>query len=261
MSPRTGDPMAGRTVLVTGAAGVIGSAVARAFAELGAGLSLCDTDADGLVALAASVAGTRLATSSIVDVRNAAEVRGWVERTIAEQGGADVLVNVAGVRSVGSAADLAEEEWDRVVDINLKGTFLCCQAVMPTMKAQGSGRIINIGSILAKNGGNARPWIDPAEQQTSSNVAYSSAKAGVHVMTIYLARELAGFGITVNAVAPGPVESVMTAQSPASRRRLVPLGRYAEPEEIADAVIFLAGPGAGYITGEILDVNGGFWCD
>jgi NAD(P)-dependent dehydrogenase (short-subunit alcohol dehydrogenase family) len=129
------------------------------------------------------------------------------------------------------------------------------------MRARGYGRIVNIGSILAKNGGNARPWIDRAEQAAAANAAYGASKAGVHALTMFLARELAADGITVNAVAPGPIASAMTAKFPDRLRSLIPVGRLGAAVEVADACAFLAAESSAYITGEILDVNGGMWGD
>jgi NAD(P)-dependent dehydrogenase (short-subunit alcohol dehydrogenase family) len=148
-----------------------------------------------------------------------------------------------------------------VIDINLKGTFLMCQAVMVIMKQQKFGRIINLGSVLGKNGGNPRPWIDPTEQDRAGNVAYGVSKAGVHMLTVYLAKELASFGITVNAVAPGPISSAMTTNFPKILRDLIPAGRMGNASEVASAILFLAAPNSAFITGEILDVNGGLWAD
>ena len=173
----------------------------------------------------------------------------------------DVLVNVAGVTSQGTAEGLAEDEWDRVLAINLRGVFLCCQAVIAPMRRQGHGRIVNIGSILGKNGGNPRPWIERGEQLRAGNVAYGASKAGAHAITFYLAKELTADGITVNAVAPGPIASAMTSNFPETLRALIPVGRLRTTAEVAEASCFLASDAASFITGEILDVNGGAWCD
>lgn len=249
-----------RVALVTGAAGGIGGAVARAFAREGA--SLCLADRTGTRVIATDLARTGARTiEAVLDVTRRAEVDAAVEATLAAFGRLDILVNVAGVVSMGPAATLDEAEWDRVLGINLKGSFLCCQAVIPAMRAQGYGRIVNLGSVIGKNGGNPRPWIDPSEQARASNAAYGASKAGVHAMTFFLARELAADGITVNAVAPGPVASAMTADFPAALKAMIPVGRMGRAEDVAEAVLFLAGEAAGFITGEVLDVNGGMWAD
>jgi 3-oxoacyl-[acyl-carrier protein] reductase len=249
--------LSGRVALVTGAAGGIGRAVALAFAQQGADLCLADIVAADEVA--ASV-GER-AIVQRMDVTRRADIDAAVQAAHAAFGRLDILVNVAGIVSFGPAATLAEEEWDRVLAINLKGTFLCCQAVIPLMRAQGYGRIINMGSIIGKNGGNARAWIDSSEQLRSSNVAYGAAKAGAHALTFFLARELARDGITVNAIAPGPIASAMTTDFPAALKALIPMGRMGRPEDVAEAAVFLASEAAGFITGEILDVNGGMLTD
>lgn len=196
-----------------------------------------------------------------LDVRDVPAVQRFMAACAKRLGGIDVLVNAAGVVSSGSAASITEAQWDHVVSINLKGSFFCCQAVMPFMKAASYGRIVNIGSVLGKNGGNPRPWLNDLEQLNAGNVAYGVTKAGVHAMTAYLAKELARFSITVNALAPGPVESSMTKAFPQVLKDLIPVGRMGNPEEISDAVLFLASSRAGFITGEVLDINGGLWND
>jgi 3-oxoacyl-[acyl-carrier protein] reductase len=246
--------------LVTGAAGGIGSAVARAFAAAGADLALLDTAPPEALAAELMAAGSRCLALG-ADVARRQQVTDTVARTMAALGRLDILVNVAGIVSFGAAATLEEAEWDRVIDINLKGTFLCCQAVIPAMRAGGYGRIINLGSVIGKNGGNARPWIDRSEQELSSNVAYGAAKAGVHALTFFLARELAPDNITVNAIAPGPIASAMTTNLPQSLRALIPVGRMGRTEDVANAALFLAGERASFVTAEILDVNGGMWAD
>jgi 3-oxoacyl-[acyl-carrier protein] reductase len=252
--------LAGRVAIITGAAGGIGSAVAQRLAAEGA--DLCLADRTPCTAVADAV--TRLGRSAIevpTDVTSLAANQQMVARTLDRFGRVDVLVTVAGVTSMGDAQSLAEAEWDRVMAINLKGVFMSCQAVIPAMRAARYGRIVTIGSILGKNGGNPRPWIDRAEQERAGNVAYGSAKAGVHAMTLYLAKELAADGITVNCVAPGPIASAMTTNLPDVIRTLLPVGRLGRPEEVADAIAYLAGDAAGFVTGEILDVNGGGWPD
>jgi len=252
--------LAGRTALITGAGGGIGSAVARAFAAAGADLSLADLKPVAALADELRAQGRRVVDTP-TDVTEAAQVGALIQATLKALRKIDVLVNVAGTVSFGAAATLPEAEWERVLAVNLKGTFLCCQAVIAPMRAQKYGRIVNIGSILGKNGGNARPWLDAGEQAQASNVAYGVSKAGVHAMTMFLARELADAGITVNAVAPGPIASNMTANFPQLLRDLIPVGRMGTADEVARACLFLAGESSGYITAEILDVNGGMWGD
>lgn len=249
-----------RTAIITGAAGSIGSAIARSYAREGADLCLVDREPATDLAEEIRQLGRRVIDVP-TDVTSKSAVDGMVAQCLDVFGKVDVVVPVAGVTSVGSAQDLEEAEWDRVLAINLKGVFLCCQAVIASMREHRHGRIITIGSVLGKNGGNPRPWIAPEEQQGAANLAYGAAKAGVHSMTLYLAKELATSGITVNCIAPGPVMSPMTTKLPETLISMIPLGRMGRPEDVAEAATFLASGAADYITGEILDVNGGLWVD
>ena len=243
----------GLVALVIGGGGMIGQAIARRMADGGAQVVLADLEAP------APVEGACHCMAA--DLADAAQIRSVVEETLATFGRIDCLITAAGVTSLGAFESITPEEWDRVHVINLRGVFLANQAVIAPMRAQGAGRIVNIGSVLAKNGGNPRPWIDAGEQARAGNAAYGAAKAGVHALTLYLAKELAAHGITVNAVAPGPIASPMTISFPEALLRQIPAGRMGQPDEVAGAVAWLCSKDAAFVTGEIIDVNGGLWMD
>jgi 3-oxoacyl-[acyl-carrier protein] reductase len=256
------DSFVGQVALVTGGAGGIGWAAAEAFAVAGANVVATEHTRSNTEAYASLPDEVRSRITRVrLNVSDAADSRRIVQETVERLGRLDILVNVAGVVSWGSAESITEQEWDRVQNINVKGSFFCCQAVMGQMKKQKYGRIINLGSVMGKNGGNARPWISPDEQRASGNVAYGASKAAVHAMTHYLAKELAPFGVTVNSVAPGPIASAMTTTFPEVLKANIPIGRMGNLTDVAKAILFLAAPSSGFITGEILDVNGGMWCD
>jgi NAD(P)-dependent dehydrogenase (short-subunit alcohol dehydrogenase family) len=239
--------------LVTGAGGMIGGAVARRMAEGGARVALADREAP-----------ERLGDESrsyAADLSDPMAVQALVKAVLEEFGRIDCLVTAAGVTSLGNFESITLEEWDRVHAINLRGVFLINQAVIAAMKAQTFGRIVNIGSVLAKNGGNPRPWLDANEQERAGNAAYGAAKAGVHALTLYLAKELAAHGITVNAVAPGPIASPMTTNFPQALMQQIPAGRMGQPEEVAAMVAWLCARENAFVTGEVIDVNGGLWMD
>lgn len=240
-------------VLVTGGGGMIGRAAAQRMADGGARIALADRTAPEPIG--------KDSRSYAADLAEPDQVKALFAAVLADFGRIDCLVTAAGITSLGSFETITLEEWDRVHAINLRGVFLANQATIAPMKAQGFGRIVNIGSVLGKNGGNPRPWIDPAEQERAGNAAYGAAKAGVHAMTLYLAKELAAHGITVNAVAPGPIASPMTTSFPEALVRQIPAGRLGQPGEVGAAVAWLCTREAAFITGEIIDVNGGLWMD
>ena len=250
----------GRTVLITGAEGMIGTAAAQRFAAGGANLVLAGIGNLGAVAEAVEPYRVKTLTQE-TDVSDQAQVQRVVDLAVAEFGAVDILITVAGITSLGSFASITPEMWEKVHSVNLRGVFYCNQAVIVPMQARGYGRIVNVGSVLGKNGGNPRPWLDASEQTRAGNAAYGSAKAGVHALTVYLAKELAVHGITVNAVAPGPIASQMTASFPMALVQQIPVGRLGQADEVAAAIAFLAAEESGFITGEILDVNGGLWPD
>lgn len=247
----------GQVALVTGGAGGIGGAVTRALLAEDATVVCADREAPA----APGGADPRRFQGVAFDVSRRDDVHRVVREALAAHGRIDLLVNVAGVVSFGSAESITEAEWDRVIDINLKGTFLCCQAVIEPMRRQKYGRIVNIGSVVGKNAGNARPWISAEEQQRAANLAYGASKAGVHAITGFLAKEMAAHGVTVNAVAPGPIATAMTRTFPEALRNLIPVGRMGVLDDVVRAILFLASKDNGFINGEILDVNGGMWCD
>ncbi|MGH2830490.1 MAG: SDR family NAD(P)-dependent oxidoreductase [Burkholderiales bacterium] len=227
----------GKVALVTGAARGIGARIAAVFAEQGA--IVYDADVDEGATLR-------------VDVTDRGALRAAVERVVSERGGIDVLVNNAGLLATGPFEETSGEEWDRVVAVNLTGVFNSVQAVVPVMRRRGKGVIINIASVSHEKGGGA-----------FGNVWYGTTKAGVVAMTKGLGREIGPLGIRVNAIAPAVVatDMVRSLLTPEVRERIVariPLGRLAEPDDVARLAVFLASDAASFITGETIAVDGGF---
>lgn len=248
--------LSGKVALVTGAASGIGLAAAQLLARRGAHVVL--SDRDGAAAQAAARAlgaeGAR-ASSQACDVTDEAAVGEGVAQVLTAHGRVDILVNNAGLSIRKGIAELALSDWEKVFAVNVTGAFLTTRAVVPAMRAQGAGAIVNIASIMGLSGGGPYP-----------NPAYQASKGAIVNFTRGLAVELAPAGIRVNAVAPTWVRTpfiaplMNDAEQLAKIEALMPMGRIAEPEEVADAVLFLASPMAAMITGHILPVDGGFLC-
>lgn len=239
----------GKTALVTGAARGIGRAIAEKLAQAGADLALCDVKAEWLEDTAAAVRSAgRRAEMLAADVSSAEQVQAAVESTVKSFGRLDILVNNAGITKDGLMVRMSDEDWDAVINVNLKGTFLFTRAAARPMMKQRGGAIINIASIIGLIG-------------NAGQCNYAASKAGVIALTKSSARELAGRNIRVNAVAPGFIESKMTEVLPDDVKRqmldAIPLKRFGGTEDVAGAILFLAGDQSSYITGQTLSVNGG----
>ena len=239
----------GRVAIVTGAARGIGRAIGTAFAAEGAAVAFADRDRAGARDAAEAAAGAGAQTLALeVDVTDPAAVERMVEDTLGELGGLDVLVNNAGICSVAPLVEMSLEQWRAVIDTDLTSVFLCTKAALPPMLEQRWGRIINIGSQLALKG-------------SATMVHYSAAKSGVHGFTRALAYEVAPYGITVNVIAPGPIETDMLAADPQewldAKLAEIPLGRFGRVEDVAPTAVLLASEDGAYYTGSTLNVSGG----
>jgi len=243
-----------KVAIITASAGAgIGQATARAFAREGAKVVLSDINEKRLEKTAGEFRSTVSADILPVkcDVTNRQEVDSMVAQTVKEFGQIDILVNNAGFDMRSTVVDMTDEAWERIVNINLRGTFYCCRAVLPHMLERGYGKIINLSSIAA--------WQHTAED----SAAYGACKAGISGFTKLLAREIAPKGINVNAVAPGFTANEYNLHAGLERlepyQHLTPIGRFGKPEDQANAILFLASEEASFIVGATLCVSGGWY--
>ncbi len=243
-----------KVAIVTGAGRGIGKAIAIALAREGANIIINDIDIQTAEEVAKEIKSLdRQALAIQVDVSDSKEVNRMVELVLKKFNRVDILVNNAAIIKRGSIDDLTEEDWDRVIDVNLKGAFNCAKAVVGIMKKQRYGKIVNISSIAGKIG------------DLASAPCYGASKAGMTCLAKSLARELASYNINVNVVAPHAIETDMSKEWSEEKRKSIiadiPLARLGEPEDVAEAVAFLVSDKAKFITGEVLDVNGGCLMD
>ncbi|WP_309679050.1 3-oxoacyl-ACP reductase FabG [Polaromonas sp.] len=241
---------AGQVALVTGASRGIGAAIALELAQKGLKVIGTATSDEGAAKISHALAAYPGCSGQNLNVNDAAAAEALIDAIVKQHGGLQVLVNNAGITRDMLAMRLKDDDWDAVLDTNLKAVFRMSRAVMRTMMKQRYGRIISITSVVGASG-------------NAGQSNYAAAKAGVAGMTRALARELGSRNITVNCVAPGFIETDMTASLPEEQKKAllgqIPLGHLGKPQDIAHAVAFVASPQAGYITGQEIHVNGGMY--
>ncbi|MEC4676534.1 MAG: 3-oxoacyl-[acyl-carrier-protein] reductase [Nitrospirota bacterium] len=241
----------GQTVMVTGGAQGIGKAIAESFAGKGANLVIADISLGAAEATAGEIAAQGVKARALkLDVSKSEEIQSAFREIIKEFGKLDVLVNNAGITRDSLILRMKEEDWDTVISVNLKGVFLCTKEAVKIMVKQRYGRIVSIASVVAFMG-------NPGQAN------YSASKAGIIGLTKTTAREYAARGITVNAVAPGFIATAMTDELNENIKqemlKSIPAGKFGSVDDVANAVVFLTSPEAGYITGQVIHVNGGMY--
>jgi NAD(P)-dependent dehydrogenase (short-subunit alcohol dehydrogenase family) len=240
----------GKVAIVTGGSRGLGKVMAKALSEAGASVVVTARTLESAEAAAKEISPTN-ALGLAVDVVKSADVDAMIARTLERFGRVDILVNNAGINIRGPIETLKEEDWDAVIDTNLKGPWLCCRAVAPIFKAQKSGRVINLSSMMG-------------EISIADRTPYSSSKGGLTLMTKTLALEWAKYGITINALCPGPfMTEINTAllKDPAVNAQFVskiPLGRWGDPQELGPVAVFLASDASSFMTGATLFIDGGY---
>lgn len=238
-----------QTAIVTGAGGGIGAAIALALADAGANVVVNDVAAEAAQSVAGQVEESGVsALVSTADITDPDQVEAMVDAVMEQFGRIDILVNNAGITRDSLLVRMGEEQWDQVLDVNLKGAFLCSKAIARPMMKQRYGRIVNMASVAGVTG-------------NVGQANYSASKGGLIAMTKTMAQELAGRSITCNALAPGFIDTAMTQQLPEEARSAwlerIPLGRPGTAEDVARAVLFLVSPAACYVTGQVINVDGG----
>ena len=247
----TNNLLSGRTALVTGCGRGIGKAIALILARAGADIVVNDIDQETAENLAAEITGLgRRTLICCGSVGSRTDVEAMFTKIKDEFKHLDILVNNAGITRDNMLTKMTDQEWDQVMDVNLKGVFYCTRAAAEMMKEQAYGKVVNLTSVTALTG-------------NVGQVNYAASKAGVIGMTKTLARELARYQVTINAVAPGFIDTPMTATIPEEIKQMIvrgiPLGRAGSPEDIANLVKFLAGDESAYITGQVISCNGGIY--
>jgi 3-oxoacyl-[acyl-carrier protein] reductase len=241
--------------IVTGSARGIGKRIAQKLASEGARIVISDVNEGAARETAAEIASEygNKAVCICADIRELDQIHHLMDSTVKHFDRIDILVNNAGICPLNQIEDITLEEWNHVLSVNLTGVFFCCQAVMPLMKKQQGGKILNMASIAGKIGG------------VASGAHYSASKAGVICLTKVFAKALAPHGVRVNAISPGPVETDMVKGFSKEAMKILveqaPLGRLADLDDIAEGALYLLSDAAKHITGEILDINGGLLMD